>query len=79
MSLSIFLKKTNKRWKAEELVELVKAGKSRVITIDNLSCLKKILPDKSEVDEIQSFCHENPENVLRLAEPDRSELFNYYF
>ena len=68
MSFSIFLKKT-KSFKMEKLVDLVKRGKSKEIGLDNLICLRKILPDKADVEEIQSYCRDNPE-MTHLAEPD---------
>lgn len=69
MSFSIFLKKT-KSFKMEKLVDLIKRGKSKEIGLDNLICLKKILPDKADVEEIQSYCRDSPE-MTHLAEPDQ--------
>lgn len=33
----------------KDFIELVKNGQSKEIGLDNLSCLKKILPEKSDV------------------------------
>jgi len=70
MGLSIFLKKTRK-WSMEDLVNLVRRGRSKELTLDNLACLKKVLPEKSEVDDIKAFCRESPDNESHLAEADR--------
>ncbi len=69
MGLSIFLKKTRK-WSMDDLVNLIRRGRSKELTLDSLACLKKILPEKSEVDDIQAFCRENPDNESHLAEAD---------
>ena len=47
MNFNVYLKKI--KTPLAQYVELIKNGKSKEIGTDNLSCLKKILPDKSEV------------------------------
>lgn len=69
MSISIFLKKTRK-WPMEVLIDLIRRGKSKEITLDSLTCLKKILPEKTEVDDIRSFC-KDASSLSQLSEPDQ--------
>ncbi len=70
MGLSIFLNKTRK-WPMEDLVNLVRCGRSKELTLDNLACLKKVLPEKNEVDEIKAYCRKSPDNESHLAKADR--------
>ncbi len=39
----------------EAFIELIKNGKNKEIGVDTLNCLKKILPDKTEIDRIEKL------------------------
>jgi hypothetical protein len=75
MAITIFLRKIKKFKQLEYLIDLIARGKSKEITLDYLTCLKKILPDKMDVDEIQTYCKENEGSpvaaISKLAEADQ--------
>ena len=90
MNINVYLKKI--KVPLDEFIKMIINGKSRDIGLDNLSCLKKILPEKSDVDNIQAYCEANPssyqqtlgkaENFIKLLTdiPNyalRIDLMNY--
>ncbi len=68
MGVVVFLKKI--KTPIKDYLNLINDGKSKEIGIDNLSCLKKILPDKTDVDEIQAYCNEF-NDINRLSKADQ--------
>lgn len=58
-----------------DFVKLIQSGKSNEIGIDNLNCLKKILPDRTEVDEIKYFFEANPICLEDLCVNKKAEYF----
>lgn len=90
MNINVYLKKI--KVPLDEFIKMIINGRSRDIGLDNLSCLKKILPEKSDVDNIQAYCEANPssyqqtlgkaENFIKLLTdiPNyalRIDLMNY--
>jgi hypothetical protein len=47
MNISVYLAKV--KMPISDYIQLIRDGKRKEIGIDNLNCLKKILPDKSDV------------------------------
>ena len=47
MSINIYLRQIKSPLK--DFIQLLKEGKYKVVGVDNLNCLKKILPEKEEV------------------------------
>ena len=71
MAITILLRKVKKFFKSQEhLLELITKAKSKEITLDYLTCLKKILPDKVDVDEIQTYIKESGD-FRKLSEADQ--------
>lgn len=90
MNINVYLKKI--KVPLDEFIKMIINGQSCDIGLDNLSCLKKILPEKSDVDNIQAYCEANPssyqqtlgkaENFIKLLTdiPNyalRIDLMNY--
>jgi hypothetical protein len=53
MNINVYLKKIKQP--LNEFIKSIENGRSKEIGIDNLSVLKKILPDKSDVKEKENF------------------------
>lgn len=68
MGVVVFLKKI--KTPLNEYFALISGGKSKELSLDNLSCLKKILPDKTEIEEIQAYFKEC-QDMNRLSKADQ--------
>ncbi|CAF0767609.1 unnamed protein product [Brachionus calyciflorus] len=69
MNVSVYLRKI--KVPLNEFIQLILDGKSSEIGLDNLTCLKKILPEKSDVEAIQSFCETDPKNIDQLGRAEK--------
>lgn len=79
MGVSIFLKKV--KIPLTSFTNQIREAKSSEIGLDNLNCLKKILPDRNEVNAIQTYCKENIDSG-QLSKADQfikilTEIPNY--
>lgn len=68
MGVSVFIKKI--KIPLSKFFAQINEGKTNEIGLDNLNCLKKILPDKNELTEIQEYLKENPD-LSQLAREDQ--------
>ena len=68
MGVSVFIKKI--KIPLSKFFAQINEGKTNEIGLDNLNCLKKILPDKNELTEIQDYLKENPD-LSQLAREDQ--------
>ena len=68
MGVVVFLKKI--KIPIKDLCFLINEGNTKEIGIDNLSCLKKILPDKTGIEEIQAYSKEFTD-INRLTKADQ--------
>ena len=69
--IGLFKKNLCKKFYEKKFIQLILDGKSQEIGLDNLACLKKILPEKSDVESIQSFCETDPKNVEQLGKAEK--------
>ena len=73
MNVNVYLKKI--KMPLKDFIQLILNGNSKEIGIDNLYCLRKILPEPSEIDEIKYFFETNPINIEDLAISKKAEYF----
>lgn len=73
MNVNVYLKKI--KMPLKDFFQLILNGESKEIGIDNLSCLRKILPEPTEIDEIKYFFEANRINLEDLAINKKAEYF----
>jgi len=73
MNINVYLKKI--KMSLNDFIQLILNGKSSEIGIDNLSCLRKILPEQAEVEEIKYFFETNRIRLEDLAATKKAEYF----
>ena len=66
MNLNVFLKKI--KIPIEVFIDLIKNGNHKEIGVDTLNCLKKILPDKSEIEKIRALHHDSLKETIEKAD-----------
>lgn len=69
MNVNVYLRKI--KVSLNEFIQLIINGNSQEIGIDNLTCLQKILPEKTDVENIQNFCETDPKNYEQLAKAEK--------
>lgn len=69
MNVNVYLRKI--KVSLNEFIQMIIEGNSQEIGIDNLTCLKKILPEKNDVETIQIFCEADAKNFDQLAKAEK--------
>lgn len=69
MNVNVYLRKI--KVTINEFMQLIIDGNSREIGFDNLTCLQKILPEKTDVENIRSFCDVDTKNYDQLAKAEK--------
>lgn len=69
MNVNVYLRKI--KVSINEFIQFIIDGNSQEIGLDNLTCLQKILPEKTDVENIQSFCDADTKNYDQLAKAEK--------
>ena len=68
MGYTVFLKQV--KIPLKDYTNLIRDGKSKEIGLDGLNCLRKLLPESTEIEEIQKYFKTNPD-LNALSKPDQ--------